>query len=385
PDPVGDLVAGVRDARGRVAPTRKDHVRAAFVDHRGRPDVPPAGARELFEHVVPVVAQAVGDDTAAGTEERVHTRRVPRFDELARPDAGERLLLLREPRVARAEAAEDLVPEVPPHQPVAERAGLDPSREEAHHVRDHGEVLLGGGAAALHGARAVLAVDPVVAVVTRQDGDAIGLEVGAGREHLVLVRGDALQETQLVTFQKRAAEQFERRERVVDDGTFGQGRTRHVLREHRRPAIDAHALPDHHVGAVLVGERAHALQRLRGQIIVRVQEEDVLAGGQFDSPVARRTGPSGVLLVHDGETGTPGRVLIQYLTAAVGGAVVDRDDLYLRGIHRLLEQRRERPLQRWPAVVHRHDNGHLRALPHELPAASPKTEAPAYATVPSQG
>src|SRR5690606_4855859 len=124
PDPVGDLVAGVRDARGRVAPPREDHVRAAFVDHRGRLDVPPAGARELFEHVVPIVAQAVGDDTAAGTEERVHTRRVPRFDELARPYAGERLLLLREPRVARAEAAEDLVPEVPPHQPVAERAGL---------------------------------------------------------------------------------------------------------------------------------------------------------------------------------------------------------------------------------------------------------------------
>lgn len=87
-------------------------------------------------------------------------------------------------------------------------------------------------------------------------------------------------------------------------------------------------MPQHDVGAVVLGHGDHALQSLRPQIVVGVQEEDELTLGEVESDVTGRRGATGVLLVHDSHQpwmrlGQP----FELSGRPVGGAIVDRDDL----------------------------------------------------------
>ena len=87
-------------------------------------------------------------------------------------------------------------------------------------------------------------------------------------------------------------------------------------------------LAEHDVGAVAVGHRDHAFERLGAQVVVGVAEEDVAAGGVLDADVARPPGAAGAGDADDLDAAlVVGGVEVEQFVAAVGRSVVDDDDL----------------------------------------------------------
>ena len=125
-------------------------------------------------------------------------------------------------------------------------------------------------------------------------------------------------------------------------------------------AVDPDDAAQHDVGVVPVGRRDEPLQRLRAEVVVGADEEDVPAGGVLEAPVARRRRAARVGLVDhlDRVRVQPGEP-VQLPAAAVGGAVVDRDDLQPVRADRLLDQRGQAPGQVGHGVVDGGDDGHI--------------------------
>ncbi len=228
--------------------------------------------------------------------------------------------------------------EVAAQQPVPLRPRLDLPGEQVEHGPQEGEppqrpVGAGGVVAA------VVPPDGVVAVVVGHHRDHRGVEVGGGGERLVLPHGEAGVEAEPEVFEERPAEEFRRPQRPVDVGVE-HGGPRLVAAEHGEghgPSADPDHLAEDHVGAVGVGRGDHAFQCLGAEPVVGVQEEHVAAGGQVQADVARLGGAARVLLVDHPHGRAPCGEAVEFLAGAVGGPVVDRDDLQPFGADRLLE------------------------------------------------
>ncbi len=368
PHPGGDLEQPVRQSGAEPRVGGEDP--PALHDRRA---VRPSGreARGLVEFPAQAVPDAVG-------AERVR-RREAVHDPAGRPAVHDRPGQAGHPVPGpaaerpppRAEPAEHLAPEVPHHQPVPLLARRGVPFHQLHHLGDLREPLQGMDRGPA-GVADALAVGEVVAVVVGDHRDDLGVEVGERGEGLVLAGAQVLGEAQAEALDQVAPEELLRREGVVDAVPVEVGPV--PVAGERRPRHPAPADPghpaEHHVGAVALGRRHQALQRLGPQVVVGVEEEDVAPPRQVEPGVARPSGPSGGGLVHRSHLRMPHRVVIEHGSAAVRRSVVDRDDLQPLQPDALPDHRVEALPQVRLDVVHGHDHrdhGNVHALPRLPP------------------
>ena len=161
-----------------------------------------------------------------------------------------------------------------------------------------------------------------------------------------------------VPLQHLPAEQLEAAQAVVDRAV-AERRPVGALAEHRdrRPAAMSDDLPEDDVGAVAVGHREHAFERLGAEVVVRVAEEHVSAAGVGEADVARPAGAAGLRLPDDpDDAAVVGGVEVEQVGAAVGGPVVHDDDLLADPLD---QQGGQAPVQIGPAVVNRNDDADI--------------------------
>ena len=109
------------------------------------------------------------------------------------------------------------------------------------------------------------------------------------------------------------------------------------------------------------------LQRLGAEVVVGAEEEDVPAGGQVQAAVARARRTAGILLVqHLERARILRRPAVQLGAAAVGGPVVDGDDLQPVDPDALIDQRAQALRQVRHRVVHGHHHTDVGSAHHYL-------------------
>ncbi len=249
---------------------------------------------------------------------------------------------------------------MPAQEVVTERPSGDVPGHELDGRADHAQPGEGVAAARLlHDAAAVGTGHQVVAVVVGDHGDRLGVAVRVDGEDDVLADPERLVEHDAVADEQLAAEQLEAGERVVDGGLAERGAFA-VLPEHGGGNLAAVAdhLAEDDVGAVAVGHREHALQRLGAEVVVGIAEEDITPAGLGDRAVPRLAGAARGLLVRHPYFRIFRRILGEKISAAVGGAVIDDDDLLADA---LLQQRGEAPVEIGAAVVDGHHDAHVDA------------------------
>ena len=247
-------------------------------------------------------------------------------------DPQEGLATLGFPARNRApDEAEDLRAVPPRQQLVALRPGLGAFLDEIEHLFEERVVEVGVDS---RGAVLPVGVEhPVVAGVVGEHRDGRRREVRGHQERVVLEPPRTLGEADPRVEQELPAEHLVRREQAPQR-TPGEVDLRPVLGEQRRrqrAAADSHLASDDHVGAVLAAVVRHPLERLGPEEVVVVNEVDVVAAREVETDVAWLSGPPRRSHVRGTHVGTHLGDPVHEALGAVGGAVVDEDDLELPG------------------------------------------------------
>ncbi len=138
---------------------------------------------------------------------------------------------------------------------------------------------------------------------------------------------------------------------------FAEDRERYVT------AADSHHPAGDQVSVVPISGSDKALKRLATEIVIRPDEEDIAPACRLKTAVGRRCGATRVLLVEDlDHGGVLGSEPFQEGRAAVGRAVIDRDDLHAVTADGLIDQRFDALLEVRHRVVHRKDDAHIRRI-----------------------
>jgi hypothetical protein len=196
--------------------------------------------------------------------------------------------------------------------------------------------------------------------VRDEHADALGSEEGGHREEVVLEPLLALREAQAVLLQQRAAEQLVRRQEPERRVGRAQAVAVDEAQVRRASAAVPDDLADHDVGAVLGGGGVQALERVWIQPVVVVGEEDELAPRRVEADVAGPPGPARVRNVQRAHARLLARERVEPRGGSVARAVVDEDQLALRGGQRLVAQRGDQRPDQPARLEHRDDDADLR-------------------------
>lgn len=247
--------------------------------------------------------------------------------------------------------------EVADHQGVAVGARRDLGLDGGEDGGDVVEVLAPVEVLAA-GVAVVGAAVQVVAVVVGEHGDGVGAEQRGDAEGEVLGQQPALDEAQVVLFEEGAAEEFVGGQGPVDGGVEGgDAGAGGAQVDGGGAAVGADDPAVDDVGAVGLGHAGEPVQGLGAEVVVGVEEEDVVAGGEGQADVAGAAGAARGGLGEDRQVGVVAGLSGEPGGAAVGGAVVDGDHFDAALVEGLREDRAEAAGEVGAGVVDGDDHG----------------------------